>query len=140
MSVADIEARRAARRAALEQAREKQLEIDLAALDAAEEEHGCDRVVRIDATAWQDGLATLAVFRMPTAPEMRRFQDQTKTQPNGKPGNAVAAGEQLARVCLLYPTREAYEAMCEASALHNGLAGGALATKAIGAVADEGKG
>lgn len=48
------------------------------------------------------------VFRKPTRAEYKRFRSSIND-----PQNAADAAEQLARCCIVYPTREAFDALLE---------------------------
>ena len=48
------------------------------------------------------------VFRKPTRAEYKRFRSSIND-----PQNAADAAEQLARQCVVYPTREAFDALLE---------------------------
>ncbi len=115
-----IEAKRAARRAASDTASEEQRANDLEAIDVLEGQLGDSNVSTIT-VPYSDGLPVVAAVRCPKPAEMKRYRDRTKVQlanpgqrkPPAAP-DLVAAAEELALVCLIYPSREAFEAMCEA--------------------------
>jgi hypothetical protein len=108
-----IEARRAERKAALDVQRKAQRVIDLAALDALEVEHGDSNVATVD-VPYSPGLPTLAAVRCPKPPEVKRYRSRVKPDSKGRPGDPVAAAEELAAVCVVYPDPDAYAALCEA--------------------------
>jgi hypothetical protein len=102
----DIEERRAARRARLETRREEQRLADMAALDAAEEAHGPDRIISIEVTAWTPdvGLPTMVVARVPLGSDavFRRFEQEASAGKEGSPRRLDAA-HKLGRSCLVHP-------------------------------------
>jgi hypothetical protein len=110
LSVAEIQARRAARKAAAAEAREKQLEIDLEALDMAEVEHGDGRVLSLELPAHVDGLPTMVVVHTPEPKYFSRFRDMARKQ-HSKPGAAL---DMLASMCVAYPADDVYKRVCEA--------------------------
>ncbi len=125
MSVADIEAKRAARKAALEEQRKAQYEKDLEALDKLECEHGDGAVAAVEAPRFVPGMPTLAIVRAPKGAEFKRYRDRIAGTANGKNAGAtiVSAQDELASVCRVYPDSKAYESMCESFAgLHVSMA------------------
>lgn len=112
MDIEAIEEQRAERKAALKAARAQQREIDLAALNDLEIEHGDDNVVAVEVARYSPGLPTIVVVRSLGKAELKRFRDQTR----GKNGDNAAAAEQAARSSLLYPAKDSSEwaALCEA--------------------------
>jgi hypothetical protein len=137
VSVADVEDRRAKRKADLEKARDAQYEIDLEALDELEIEYG-DTNVKALSVPYSPGMPLLAVCRCPKPAEIKRFRARVKTK-KGVPGDQIAAAEELAGVCKIYPDSEAYALMCDARpALHAQL-GVAAVDLAVGSEEDEAK-
>jgi hypothetical protein len=140
LSVEELEAKRAARKAEAERLRAEQYAKDLAAIDALECEHP-DWVLDISlrVTNFVPGAPSLVGVRAPKELEYKRFY-----QSINRAGNADAkmqAFEQLAKTCWAYPTDEkARQSMCEANpALLVGV--GNLANKlAEMQSAEEGKG
>lgn len=136
---------------ALEEEREKRLaeraevadaqyEIDLEARLELEEQYGVTTSVK--ATRHVTGQPTMALIRMPTAKEYKRFRDQVGRAVQTKSVKAQAdAGELLARSCWVYPAGdEPQKAMLEA---YPGLLSSltvAAAAMAEGKQEDEGKG
>lgn len=112
MSVADIEAKRAARKAALEEQRTAQYEKDLESLDAMELEHGDGMVSSVEVPAYSPGLPTMAIVRAPKGVEYKRFRDRIAGG-GGKGPSIVQAQDELASACRVYPEPEQYKAMCE---------------------------
>lgn len=108
-----IEARRAERKEALEKQRLAQLAVDLVALERLEEEHGDSNVARID-VPYTPGAVTFVVVKTPSSAYYKRWKSRVKPDAKGRPGDAVAAAEELASVCRVYPDETQYEALCEA--------------------------
>ena len=117
--LAAIEAKRAARKATQDEARQEQLCTDLEALDALEIEHGDEKVRRVDLKSYvpvsPDGtkLPTFVVVRMPSRIEFKRFQDMAKTTKDGKQGDGLKAIDLLASACIVYPDAATYEKLRE---------------------------
>ena len=112
MSAADkiraLEERRAKNRAAHEEAHAEQFAKDFERVIELEEEHGFERVLRIDVGGWKPdvGAATLVVLRVPTASEKlwKRYED---TVAKAKPESTtrLTAAHVLGEACLLYPSK-----------------------------------
>jgi hypothetical protein len=132
--LAEIEAKRAARREAIEVQRREQLATDLEHLFELEEQHGASRLVRVDLKAFTPGLPALIVMRTPSKLEMKRYQDQCK----GK-GDPVAAANLVGTTCLLYPSKDVYEKVLEASPGIHVVAAVAAIERAAGKAVEEGK-
>lgn len=102
MSVEEIEARRAKRKAETEKAKAEQYEKDLEAIDALEIEHGDERVAALKVNGYAPGLPVMVGVVAPAEPVYRRFVAQVRKA--GKATDAQgAAQDQLARSCLAYP-------------------------------------
>lgn len=139
-AIAEIEARRAARKDSIEQQRKLQLVKDLEALDRLEVEHGDAAIVRIDIPRWQPGLPTMALYRLPTKAENKRYEDTIARGPDNKRSvRAVKAGHDLATVAQIYPERATYRKMCEALAGLHLNASVAIRQAFEGQAAEEGK-
>lgn len=109
-----IEERRAARRAAADGARKAQYAIDLGELDSLEEKHGADHVKALHVPVFVDGLPTMAIVKSPAGTSFyKRFADQVRAA-KGNQQMINAAGELLARSCLVYPAAEQLPAMLDA--------------------------
>lgn len=140
-TVEEIEAKRAARKAETERLRAEQYAKDLEAVDALEcENPGWGMLdISLRVTNLVPGIPSLAAVRSPKELEYKRFFQQIN-----RAGNAdakMAAHEQLAKACWVYPADAAErQAMCESNP--GLLAGvGNLAIKlAEMQSADEGKG
>lgn len=96
--IATIEAKRAARKAALAEQSAVQRAVDLEALDALEVELGDESVEALD-VPFAAGSVTLAVWRVPRPAEVKRYQHRLKA---AKPDTAEAA-EEVGAVCMVYP-------------------------------------
>ncbi len=111
----ELEARRAARRAATEEARADQYEKDLEALDALEAEHGDTVLGVLEVSGYVPDLPTLVVVKSPGGtPFYKRYTDQVR-----KAGKNTAlighAQELLGESCIVYPAdAETRKAMFEA--------------------------
>ncbi len=110
MSAADRIAAAYARRQTLKdseaKAFEEQQASDIEALVTLEEEHGFERVLRIDLKGWTPGkgAATMVIARVPFAREalFKRFEE-TVSKPKA---DNLKAGHVLATSCIIYPNRK----------------------------------
>lgn len=88
-------------------AKSEQQATDLEALCELEEEHGFERVLRVDIGGWKpgEGAATLAVVRIPKSSEsiFKRFESTVSKSKEGTSANLDAL-HLLADACLLYPS------------------------------------
>lgn len=109
-TVEAIQARREARRKAREEERALQAAVDLEALDAAEIEHGDAAVARVE-VPYETGLPTFAIARRPKQVEYKRYLARLKER-DGK-GDPVAAAEEIAAACRIYPAKDVYDKMVE---------------------------
>jgi hypothetical protein len=137
-SVEDTEAKRAKRKADLAEKREAQYAIDLAALDAAEVEHG-DSNVTVQHISFEPGLPTLCVARMPSDGETKRYRARLRP-PDGKMGDPVQAAIEISASTVVYPDKETFEKMCAARPNLAVDLGAAAANLTRGREAAEGKG
>lgn len=136
--LAEIERRRAERKAKLDAERDEQRAIDLEALEALEAEHGESNVVTLD-VPFSPGLPTMVAARCPKPAEVKRYRATVKPDSKGRPGDTVAAAEQLAAVARIYPADDLYAQLCEARpGVHAQLGATALGL-AVGKASDEGK-
>jgi hypothetical protein len=111
---AEIEARRAERKADLAAKREVQELIDLQAVDALECEYG-DAGVSIIKVPYAPGRVTCAVVRTPKGVEIKRYQDRMR--PRGadrEGGDTVKSAVEIGMRCVIYPTGEDLSALVEA--------------------------
>lgn len=143
MTIEEIEARRAARRAALEEQRNEQLALDLEALDSAEVEHGDNAVARVD-VPFTPGLPTLCIVKTPNRAAIKRYRDRIKPRQSRRGRDSdvdhAAAAIELCGVCLVYPDKEVFERMLDVRpGLDSQL--GQIATRlSIGEEEEQGKG
>lgn len=112
--MSDVEARRDARKVALEEYRVAQREIDLEAIDPLEIEHG-DTNVAIVEVPFSPGLPTMAAARTPTDPEMKRYTHRVKIKnATGEMPDFNAAYIEIASCTLIYPDAETFAKMVAA--------------------------
>ncbi len=99
-----IEERRAARKEASAAARAAQYVIDMTALDALEEKHGENQLKVLHTPTFSAGLPTFVVVTSPSgSTHWKRFVDKVREAKNHD-GMKAAAGDQLARACIVYPS------------------------------------
>jgi len=110
--IAEIEARRNARKAALSSDREEQFAKDLEALDALEVEHGDGVVARLDVDHFVKGHPTFVVVRAPTGIQYKRFADMV-TRAGEQATKRREATDMLAQSCWLYPDEAQRKEMLE---------------------------
>jgi hypothetical protein len=145
--IAEIQARRAAKRDAEKGAYLAQQVLDLEALAALEDEHGFERVFSTVIGGWKpgEGSATLVVARLPKRSESiyKRFE---QTIHKAKQGTTAFgdAGDVLARSCIVYPSEkekpELYAATMELAAGILGKVATQIVEKVRGEVEEEKKG
>lgn len=134
--IEDIEARIAKMREAASVARTEQRAEDMRAFEGAMCEHGVDRVALVDWASWTPELPTMAIFRTPKKMEFKRFQDTA----NGKSATANRdATHALGFTCLVYPERDVFDKMLEASPGLVTIGGQHCARLAAGQAEEEGK-
>lgn len=111
----ELAARRAARKAATANARAVQELEDLRALDALEEKHGESQLKTLHAPTFVAGLPTFVVVKSPAGTsQWKRFVDKVQ-EAKGHDGMKQAAGDVLARACIVYPSEAGVlKAMVEA--------------------------
>lgn len=110
----EIEARRAARKSQSAKDAEVEKCVDLEAIDALETEHG-DSNIKVIHVPYSAGLPTCVAVRTPKPIEAKRYRDRVKPRPDSKAApDYVAAAEELADICLVYPNAERFKALCEA--------------------------
>lgn len=113
--IADIEAKRAARKAGLSADREAQFAADLEALDALECEHGDGKVERLAVDRFVAPHPTFVVLKVPSSAQYKRFCDQaSRAAKANDPGARRTAENMLGEACWVYPaTKEQRDAMLE---------------------------
>lgn len=120
--LAEVEARRAAKAAAKDEARAEQRILDLEACEAITDGLGADVLTDMVDVEWGPGLPTLIMVRCPTRPELSRYRSGIKQKDGAVDAkSATEAAELLAAVCVLYPARKAppgeksaWDVLCEA--------------------------
>lgn len=134
-----IEQKRRERKDALAGQRREQKARDLAALDELEVEFGDECVEAIE-VPFSPGLPTIVVARMPTRPEIKRYQARVKPAAQNREIDAPAASEELGRSCMVYPRdAAARDALVEARPGVLTMCGNAALRMAQGKAASEGK-
>lgn len=111
MSLEEIRAARAARKAELREKYEAQLELDLTALNDAEIEHGDNRVTHIE-VPYVEGYPCMAIAKAPSEVDMKRYRAIcSKAQQGSKTDNdaILEATRQIARRSVVYPSSVAGE-------------------------------
>lgn len=142
--IAELEARRAKRRADHEKAFAEQQLVDLEALDLLEEEHGWARVLRIDLEGWRagSGSTTMVVCRVPVGSDVvvKKFMQQVHAK-DAKPAQVVAAEEELGNATIVYPEKgsDAYVATVEMAPAVLGHVAAQVVKVVQGRAAEEGK-
>ena len=116
-ALAQVEARRAERKAKAQRDHEARLAVDLAAIDEIEAAYG-DASIAVIRMAPGDVPAAVAV-RTPKPPEMKRWRDRVKPTKDSRnrevTPDASAAAEELGSTCRIYPAQDAEgEALFEA--------------------------
>lgn len=135
-SIADLERRRAERKAANGQLRTEQYARDLLALDALEEELGDGRVAPLELSFFTPGLPTFVVVRAPDEVSYRRFRDMVRNSKGTAHGKAA---DMLADVCVAYPDADTYKKLRDAyPGVHDSVAVQAIRLTE-GKAAEEGK-
>jgi hypothetical protein len=138
---AEIQAARAARKAANAEAESAQRVADLDAIDVLEAQNGDanTQVVEVPFDA-RNPLPCLVLVRAPDETEMKRYRDTVKPRKDGSPGDPLEAARQLASACVIYPPREQYDAICKARTGLSVQLGLAAVNLSVGKVEAEGKG
>jgi hypothetical protein len=131
--------RRAARKAELADKAAEQREIDLDAIDALEVEHG-DSNIAVLTVPFTPGLPVMVAARCPKPAEIKRYQTRVRTKKDGSAGDPIAAAEEIAACCRVYPDGDSYDALCTARAGLNVQLGVAAITLSAAKDEAEGKG
>lgn len=115
--LAEIEKRRAARKAEADAAELEQEITDLEAIDALEAQHGYNSVSVLRVPFLAEGLPVRVAVRTPLPVEIKRFRDTLKPRKdrrgNDVQGDNVLANEQLGAACLIYPAPDVLAKLCE---------------------------
>jgi hypothetical protein len=141
--LAEIEKKRADRKAGLQKQQDAQLVKDLCALNDLEEQYGDGKVARVDLATYTPGLPTMVIVRAATRLEHKRFQDmcaKSDKKEHVAKADAIKAVNLVADSCIVYPDREIYEQIREVCGGVHGVAGNAALALFSGQVAEEGKG
>lgn len=137
---AEIQERRAKRKAEAAKAEAEQYAKDLEALDKAEVDHG-DGAVSSVRIPFRAGYPVLVIVKAPEKAFLKRYRSRVKIKDGTFDAGANAeAAEELAPSCLVYPEKATFDELC---GFYSGLAAqvGSEAIKlASGKAADEGKG
>lgn len=138
--LAEIEARRAARKVALDAQYREQRVKDLEALEQLECTHGEGNVAYVDLNSWSPGLPTLVAARASKPIEIKRYRARIKIKDGQIEGSAEAA-EELAAICRTYPIeKDDYAAVLEARPGIGAALGGELVRRATAQANEAGKG
>jgi hypothetical protein len=105
--IAELEAQRAARKAAHDAARDEQTAADLAAIYALEVSLD-DELAVLHVPRYRAGLPAAVAVRPPTEPEYRRFVQMIRRAKDNLEARG-AAQDMLAEVCWVYPPKEEAE-------------------------------
>lgn len=125
-AIAELEEKRAGRKAATEKARKAQYALDLAKVDELEETHGSDRVRVLNTPSFVSGLPTLVVVKTPSELHFKRFRQICRKHAE-EPEKIGEAKDQLASVCLGYPDGETYARMKQAwPSIHDSVGNAAI--------------
>ena len=109
----ELEARRAARKEAIETARAEQYAKDLEAIEPIEIEHGDDRVAALKTASYVAGLPTIVLVKTPTPALFARYRQMVRKA--GKNIEQVGAAlDLLAESCVAYPAADVYARMKDA--------------------------
>jgi hypothetical protein len=111
--IAEIEARRAERKATTATARAAQYRKDIEKVDELEVEHGDDRIAVLKMPSFVPDLPTLVVIRTPASNVFNRFRQMVR-KANSNTEAIGAAKDLLAASCVLYPDEATYTRMREA--------------------------
>lgn len=112
MSVEEIEARRAKRKAEAAKLRAEQYEKDLIEVDKLEEQYGDGRVGVLQTSSYVPGLPTLVVVRTPSSSVFNRFRQMVR-KAGQKTSEIGAAKDLMSSSCIAYPDEAIYERMKE---------------------------
>lgn len=134
-SLQDIEARREARKAQLESAKNEQIAIDLEAIDALEVEHG-DSNIAIVEVPFTSGLPVMCAVRTPKPVELKRYRDRLRKNKDQQ----LEAAQELAAVTWVYPSdKDVQKQVLEARPGIDGQLGVTALQLALGKTEDDAK-
>lgn len=142
LRIAELQKRRDDKIAALKAQRDEQLVRDLEVLSELEDAHGFHAIVRIgiDEARFVPGLPTMAIYRMPTPAECKRYKDRLKPRGPDKPVDSIGAADELLGACRLYPDAKTCGELFEKFPLMHTHAAMNAIRAAEGQKAEEGKG
>lgn len=111
-TIAEIEARRAARQSTIAKAREEQYAKDLERVDELEVEYGDDRITVLKTPSFVAGLPTVVAVKTPAPSVFKRYRQMVRKA--GQKYEAIGeARDMMAAECVAYPDKETYERMKE---------------------------
>jgi hypothetical protein len=110
--IAELERRRADRRAIQDAKQEEQYAIDFAAFIDLEDEHGAG-LGRVNTAFFVEGVPTMVAFRAPSTGEQKRFEQKIGSK---KATQRQAAARELADSVLLYPDADTFRDMLQSFA------------------------
>lgn len=137
--LADLEASREKRKAALAEARAAQKLEDLKAIDALELELGDSNVCIVE-LPYTPGLPVLIAARCPSSTEVKRFQDRLRKGKDGDDPDPLAATREVGAACRKYPDAETWAKVLEARPGALLQLGNEAMKLAAGRIRDAGKG
>jgi hypothetical protein len=112
-SVEDIEKRRADRKAERERLRAEQYAKDVIDIEAAELEHGDDRIEILKMPSFVAGLPTVVVVKVPPPAVLKRYRQMVRRA--GQNYTAIGeARDMMAAECIAFPDKETYAKMKDA--------------------------
>lgn len=139
-----IEERRAAKRKASEESHDAQAAVDLAAIEALEDEHGFENVAVMSLPFLAVGLPVRVAVKAPSPGLLKRYRDRLKPtrdrRNNEVPGDALFANEELGGACLIYPAPDVFAKLSEFRPALQGQLGVQAASLAHAKEESEGKG
>ncbi len=111
------EAKRAARKAALNPEYDAQRVTDIEAVDLLEQEHG-DSNVKLINVPFSPGMPTCVACRVPNPNQMKRYRSRVKpgkdSRNRDKDIDYEGAAAELGESCRVYPDKETFDRLCEA--------------------------
>lgn len=123
--IAAVEAKRAARRAAISEPKLEQEADDLEAFDALESVHGEGKVIKLPLPYYTKGLPTLVAVCAPEEQYVKRMRQMIRAAPK----NSGAAQDMLASSpgVVAYPSAEVYEKVkAQYGAIHDSVGNAAV--------------
>lgn len=102
------EAKRAARKAAVEERHKAQRAIDLEAVMVLEDDLGDSNVAVLE-VPFTLGLPCLVAAKTPSAAVVKRYQDRVRGKRDGSPPDFTVATIEVGESCLVYPAKDSPE-------------------------------